>query len=81
MRGNRKMLVGTVLTHKMEKTAVVLIERLALHPLYHKYIRKTKRYNVHDETNQAKVGDNVEIAECRPMSKTKSWRLVRVLAK
>ena len=75
------MLVGTVLTHKMEKTAVVLIERLALHPLYHKYIRKTKRYNVHDETNQAKVGDNVEIAECRPMSKTKSWRLVRVLAK
>jgi small subunit ribosomal protein S17 len=80
MRGKRKLLVGTVVSDKMQKSIVVLIEHLTLHPLYHKHVRKTKRYMVHDENGQAKVGDKVEIVECRPLSKTKAWRLARVLA-
>jgi small subunit ribosomal protein S17 len=79
MREVRKKLVGTVVSHRMQKTAVVRIERVYLHPRYHKYMHRHKEYKAHDEQNQAKVGDKVEIAETRPLSRTKAWRLVRIL--
>ena len=80
MTERRKTLVGMVVGDKMQKTAVVQVDRVSLHPRYHKYIRKVTKYKVHDEHGQAKLGDRVLIAECRPISRTKSWRLVKVLA-
>lgn len=79
MTVRKKTLTGTVVGAKMDKTAIVQIERLTVHPQYRKRIRKTSKFKVHDADNRAKVGDKVEIAECRPISRTKAWRLVRVL--
>ena len=76
---NRKSRVGTVVSDKQDKTIVVEIERAAQHRIYHKVIRLTKKYHVHDEHNQATLGDLVRIEECRPISKLKRWRLVAVL--
>lgn len=76
---NRKARVGTVVSDRGDQTIVVTIERAARHRLYHKVIRRTKRYHVHDPENQATTGDLVRIEECRPISKTKRWRLVEVL--
>ncbi|AOZ67331.1 TPA: 30S ribosomal protein S17 [Haemophilus influenzae] len=72
---------GKVVSDKMEKSFVVAIERKVKHPLYGKFIRRTTKLHVHDENNEAKVGDTVEIREYRPLSKTKSWTLVRVVEK
>ena len=72
---------GKVVSDKMEKSFVVAIERKVKHPLYGKFIRRTTKLHVHDENNEAKLGDVVEISECRPLSKTKSWTLVRVVEK
>ena len=72
---------GKVVSDKMEKSFVVAIERKVKHPLYGKFIRRTTKLHVHDENNEAKVGDTVKIRECRPLSKTKSWTLVRVVEK
>lgn len=72
---------GKVVSDKMEKSFVVAIERKVKHPLYGKFIRRTTKLHVHDENNEAKLGDVVEICECRPLSKTKSWTLVRVVEK
>lgn len=79
MRGMQRKLVGTVVSDKMNKTVVVLVERVYVHPKYHKHMMRRKKYRVHDENKQAKVGAKVEIAETRPISRTKSWRLVKVL--
>ena len=76
---NHKSRVGTVVSDKGEQTIIVAIERAAPHRLYHKVIRRTKRYPVHDPNNEATTGDIVRIEECRPISKTKRWRLVEVL--
>ena len=81
MRGTRKKAIGTVVGDRMDKTAVVEVVRIVRERRYHKYIRRSKKYKVHDEQNRAGVGDRVEIAECRPFSKTKAWRLVRVIEK
>jgi len=78
-RGPRVMVVGTVTSDKMAKTIVVQSERLARHSRYPRYIRRVTAYKAHDEKNEAKVGDVVEIASTRPLSKTKHWRLVRVV--
>lgn len=78
-RNTRRALQGTVMSDGMDKTVSVRVERVFKHPKYNKYIRRHTKYLVHDENNEAKVGDTVEIAECRPMSKTKRWRLVNVL--
>ena len=78
-RGARRVVTGTVVSDKMDKTVTVRQERLVKHPLYGKYIRRATTYKAHDEQNQARLGDTVEIAFCRPISKTKTWRLVRVL--
>jgi len=71
--------VGRVTSTSMEQTATVLIERRVKHPVYGKYVRKSKKYHVHDGDNALNVGDTVQIRECRPISKTKSWTLDKVL--
>ncbi len=78
-RGIRKSRVGIVVSDKMDKTIVVQIVRKAKHPLYGKTVKITKKYKAHDEENTAKIGDKVEIAETRPLSKNKRWRLVQVV--
>ncbi|MFQ5858891.1 MAG: 30S ribosomal protein S17 [Anaerolineae bacterium] len=72
----RKQLVGRVVSNKMKKTAVVSVEITKRHPLYEKVIRRNKKYKVHDENNEARVGDVVRIEECRPMSKEKRFRII-----
>ncbi len=72
---------GVVLSDKMDKTVTVMIERKVKHPLYGKYIRRSTKLHVHDEKNECNIGDTVSIAECRPMSKSKSWTLVEVVNK
>ena len=76
----RKVRKGTVVSDKMQKTVVVLVEDKKQHPLYKKYVRISKKYKVHDENSQARMGDTVEIVETRPLSKDKCWRLLRVLS-
>lgn len=72
-------LTGRVASDKMNKTVTVLIERLVPHPMYGKYVRRSTKLHAHDEQNECRQGDLVMIEQCRPLSKTKSWRLVRVL--
>lgn len=74
-----RTLVGRVVAAKMQKTVTVLIERKVKHPLYGKYIVRSKKYHAHDEAGQYKEGDLVEIAECRPLSKTKAWTVTRLV--
>jgi small subunit ribosomal protein S17 len=78
---NRKTLVGTVVSNRMEKTIVVRIERRTLHPLYKKYITRTKKIKAHDEGNLCQIGDLVKVIESRPLSKDKRWNLLEVLEK
>lgn len=75
-RGKRKLRLGQVVSAAMEKTAVVVIERLVKHPQYGRYIRRRKKFVIHDEKNECREGDTVRFMETRPMSKTKRWRLV-----
>ncbi|XBC39674.1 MAG: 30S ribosomal protein S17 [Buchnera aphidicola (Chaetogeoica yunlongensis)] len=79
MNDKFRVLSGKVISNKMNKSVIVSIQRLIKHPLYKKFIKKTTKLCVHDENNQCKVGDVVEIRESRPISKTKSWILVRIL--
>lgn len=72
----RRILQGVVTSDKTDKTVTVVVERRFMHPVYKKFIRRTKKYAAHDEANQCKVGDVVRIRECRPISKTKSWEVV-----
>lgn len=76
-----RTVTGRVVSNKMDKTVTVLVERLVRHPLYGKYIRRSTKVHAHDEQNQAGEGDVVQIEQCRPLSKTKSWRLVAVVEK
>ncbi|HJA10756.1 MAG TPA: 30S ribosomal protein S17 [Candidatus Duodenibacillus intestinavium] len=76
-----RTLTGTVTSDKMDKTVTVLVERRVKHPLYGKYVVESKKYHAHDEANECGVGDKVEIAETRPLSKTKSWKVTRILEK
>lgn len=78
---NQRVLAGRVVGNKMDKSIVVAVERRVKHGLYGKYVRRTARIAAHDESNECNPGDYVEIAECRPISKTKAWRLVRVVEK
>ena len=73
MTGRRKQRSGTVVSNKMDKTVVVLVERLVKHSKYRKYLRARKKYKAHDEKNACQVGDQVEIIETRPLSKDKRW--------
>ena len=78
-RSDRKTRVGTVVSDNMDRTVVVAVERKVAHPLYGKQVTRTKKYYAHDEENAAHTGDRVRIAETRPLSKLKRWRLVEVL--
>ncbi|AJE98030.1 MULTISPECIES: 30S ribosomal protein S17 [Pandoraea] len=75
----KRTLVGKVVSDKMDKTVTVLVERQMKHPLYGKYIVRSKKYHAHDEANQYKEGDTVEIQESRPLSKTKAWTVSRLV--
>ncbi len=75
----QRTLVGRVVSNKMNKTVTVLIERKVKHPLYGKYLVRSKKYHAHDETDQYNEGDMVEIAETRPMSRTKAWTVTRLV--
>lgn len=77
----RKIAVGTVVSDKMQKTIVVQIDRRVRHTLYKKYVTKTRRFKAHDEMNEAKMGDLVEIVESRPLSRDKRWALRKVVRK
>jgi small subunit ribosomal protein S17 len=79
MERRQRTLTGRVVSSKMDKTASVAVERLVRHPVYGKYIRRTTKFLVHDEGNECREGDTVVIAECRPISRHKSWRLVEVV--
>jgi len=78
-RGARKELVGTITSDKMDKTVVVRVERLVPHEVYKKYVRRRENFKAHDEKNEFRVGDRVEIVETRPMSKDKRWRVARLI--
>ena len=78
-RGARKKLVGTITSDKMDKTVVVRVERLVPHAVYKKYVRRRESFKAHDEKNEFRVGDRVEIVETRPMSKDKRWRVARLI--
>lgn len=75
----KRTLVGRVISNKIDKTVTVLIERQVKHPLYGKYIVRSKKYHAHDDTNQYKAGDLVEIQESRQLSKTKAWMVARLV--
>ena len=77
----KRTLTGTVVSDKMDKTVTVLIERKIKHPLLGKIMRVSKKYHAHDETNECNQGDVVLIEECRPLSRTKSWRVAKLVTK
>ena len=79
MESQNKTKVGEVVRHSGDKTAVVLVERMVKHPVFKKYVRRRKKFHIHDEKNEVGAGDKVKIVECRPYSKTKSWRLHSIL--
>lgn len=79
LRGKRKTRVGTVVSDRMEKTVVVAVETVKQHPLYGRRIRRTRRFKAHDELNSCKVGDRVRIAETRPLSRDKRWRVADII--
>ena len=76
-----RTLEGRVVSDGADKTVTVLVERRVKHPLYKKYIRRSTKLHVHDESNECQTGDTVLIHECRPLSKTKSWRLERIVSR
>lgn len=74
-----RTLTGCVVSNKMDKTVTVAIERMVMHPLYGKFVRRTTKVHAHDEDNACNEGDIVAITQCRPLSKTKSWRVVEIV--
>ena len=78
-KSGKKEFVGIVKSDKMDKTIVVSVQTLALHPLYKKYVTRMKKLKAHDEKNDAKTGDRVRVIECRPISKEKCWTLAEIL--
>ena len=80
-RNLRKVLVGTVVSNKMDKTIVVAVETNVKHPMYKKIVKRTYKLKAHDEENNCEIGDKVKVMETRPLSKDKRWRVVRVVEK
>jgi small subunit ribosomal protein S17 len=76
---SRRTVVGRVVSDKMEKSISVLVETREQHPIYKKYLRRSTKFHAHDAANECQIGDLVRIEECRPLSKTKTWRLVEVI--
>ena len=80
-RGMKRQVNGVIVSNKMDKTVVVQVERLVRHPLYKKFIRRRNKFMAHDQENACQIGDRVEITESRPLSKSKRWRVSRILQK
>lgn len=80
-RERKRQLLGTVVSDKMDKTVTVLVERLVKHRLYKKYVRRRAKFAAHDEQNSCRIGDKVIITESRPLSRTKKWRVSRIVEK
>lgn len=80
-RGRRNEVIGEVVSNKMNKTIAVEVYRLVKHEKYSKYLKRSSTFKAHDEKNEAKIGDKVKIAACRPLSKSKRWTLVKILEK
>lgn len=78
-RGQRKVRVGVVVSDRMDKTRVVLVERIVQHPQYKKYVRRRKKFYAHDANNETRTGDVVKIMETRPLSKLKRWRIIEII--
>lgn len=76
---NTRTVTGRVVSDKMDKTVTVLVERKVAHPIYGKYVKRSTKLHAHDEMNECNMGDTVSIEECKPLSKSKSWRLVKIL--
>ncbi|MGD8962156.1 MAG: 30S ribosomal protein S17 [Desulfobacterales bacterium] len=77
----KRQLVGTVVSNNMDKTVVVLVERLVKHKFYHKYIRRRAKFAAHDQNNTCQIGDKVMLTECRPLSRAKRWRVSKIVKK
>jgi len=78
-RGRQQTKVGRVVSNKMDKTVVVTVESTSTHRLYHRYMKRTSKFAAHDEQNECKIGDEVEIVSSRPLSRTKRWRVRRII--
>ena len=77
--GKARAVSGEVISDRMDKTITVLVQRYERHPLYKKFVRRSSKLHAHDENNECKLGDKVDIVQCRPLSKTKAWRLHRIV--
>jgi len=80
-RGMKRQLLGMVVSNKMDKSVTVLVERMVKHPLYQKYVRRRSKFAAHDNINECQIGDKVIISESRPISKTKNWRVSKIVEK
>ena len=77
----KRTVTGVVTSNKMDKTITVMIERVVKHPVYGKYIKRSSKVHAHDEKNECNMGDTVEVAECRPLSKSKTWNLEKIVTR
>jgi small subunit ribosomal protein S17 len=80
-RGIKRQMIGTVVSNRMDKTVTVLVERLVKHRLYKKFIRRRAKFAAHDESNACQIGDKVLVIESRPLSRTKRWRVIKIVEK
>jgi small subunit ribosomal protein S17 len=80
-QGMKRQMTGTVVSNKADKTVAVLVERLVKHQMYHKYIRRRTKFAAHDSRNDCQIGDKVLMTETRPISKTKRWRVIKIVEK
>ncbi len=80
-RGNKRQMIGTVVSNKADKTVTVVVERLVKHKVYHKIMRRRNKFAAHDDRNDCQIGDKVLITESRPLSKSKRWRVVKIVEK
>ena len=80
-RGIKRQMIGTVVSNKADKTVTVLVERLVKHKMYHKFLRRRTKFAAHDDRNDCRIGDRVMITESRPLSKSKRWRVIKIVEK
>ena len=80
-RGTRRQMIGTVVSNKADKTVTVLVERLVKHKMYHKIMKRRSKFAAHDDRNDCQIGDKVLISESRPLSKSKRWRVIKIVEK
>ena len=80
-RGNKRQMIGTVVSNKADKTVTVLVERLVKHKIYHKIMKRRNKFAAHDDRNDCQIGDKVLITESRPLSRSKRWRVVKIVEK